>query len=72
MLNWDESPEGADVGVWINSSYFVNAMTSMFDAAWKQKTQDMAQYFVCSDNKLLPQDLLKAEIEKALSVSKKG
>jgi len=37
MLNGDESPEGADVGIWINSPYFVNAMSSMFDLAWNQK-----------------------------------
>ena len=37
MLNGDDSSDRADVGVWINSPYFVNAMSSMFDAAWKQK-----------------------------------
>tara|TARA_Y100000310_G_scaffold167064_1_gene166785 strand:- start:753 stop:1526 length:774 start_codon:yes stop_codon:yes gene_type:complete len=37
MLNGDESTDGSDLGVWINSPYFVNAMSSMFDAAWNQK-----------------------------------
>ncbi len=37
MLNGDEARDMADMGVWINSPYFVNAMSSMFDAAWKQK-----------------------------------
>lgn len=37
MLNGDEATDRADMGVWINSPYFVNAMSSMFDAAWKQK-----------------------------------
>jgi len=37
MLNGDDSTDRADIGVWINSPYFVNAMSTMFDAAWNQK-----------------------------------
>ncbi len=37
MLNGDDSSDGNDVAVWINSPYFVNAMSNMFDAAWNQE-----------------------------------
>ncbi len=34
MLTKDDVHDKADVGVWVNSEFFVNSMKNMFDAAW--------------------------------------
>jgi sugar-specific transcriptional regulator TrmB len=37
MLNRDCASDMSDIGIWINSPYFVGAMSNMFDSAWNQK-----------------------------------
>ena len=37
MLTKDDVHSKSDVGIWVNSPYFVNAMSTMFDSAWKNK-----------------------------------
>ena len=36
MLTPDSTSEDYDSGIWVSAPYFVNAMTSLFDSAWKQ------------------------------------
>ena len=35
MLTGDDTHDNFDSGIWINSPFFVNALSSMFDTAWK-------------------------------------
>ena len=71
-------PSGYTIGPWsltdhdVNYTKFRDKLEQVFessDAEWQEQTQEMAQYFVQSDDAYLPQDLLREEIDRVLSVS---
>jgi len=71
-------PSGYTIGPWsltdhdVDYTKFRDKLEQVFnssDAEWQEQTLEMAQYFVRSDDTHLPQDLLREEIDRVLSIS---